>query len=247
MRHLSRPPAPACLATETPEGAAKQRGRYDDLRYPSGGIRPLWNDLEKDEHGVGAVRRALLAMSDGECAFCGRLLGNDHMQVDHVLPKEHFPFLSYAWPNLLPTCDACNRKKLAFVPERLRDKVIVELCLQEHRSHDYIFDKEHLFRVVAADHRLIDPTFDDPADHMELLLAIPVYVPKSPIGRTTYKRMFERREIVAHLAQVKEAARVGVDVTCTEEDLEHFAKACGYPSLFRRFVAYWRAERGARE
>jgi uncharacterized protein (TIGR02646 family) len=245
MRHLPRPPAPPCLATETPEGAAAQRARYDDLRYPSGGIKPRWNDLEKDEHGVGAVRRALIVMSDSECAYCGFLVGNDHMQVDHVLPQEHFPFVAYAWPNLLPTCDACNRKKLAFVPESLRNKIIVEYCLREHRLHDHVFDKEHLFGVVAREDRLIDPTFDDPTEHIEVLLDVPTYVPKSAIGRVTFKRLLDRRELVIHLAKVRDAARVSIDAALPEEGLEHFAKACGYPSLFRRFVTYWRAEREA--
>jgi hypothetical protein len=245
MRHLRRLPAPPCLETETPEGAATQRARYEDMRYPSGAIRPLWNDLETDAHGVGAVRRALLAMSDEECAYCGRFVGNDEMQVDHILPQEHFPFIAYAWSNLSPTCGACNRKKLAFVPSSLRDKIIVERCLGEHRPHDHLFDKEHLFLVVARDDRLIDPTFDDPTEHLDVLLDIPDYLPKTPIGRTTYKRLFTRREIVVHLAKVKEAARASIELPLTEQALEVFARASQYPSLFRRFVAYWRAEREA--
>jgi uncharacterized protein (TIGR02646 family) len=246
MRPLTRGAAPACLATETPEAAATHRSRYDDLRYPSGEIRPLWNDLEKDEHGVGAVRRALLAMSDGECAYCGFLVGNDHMQVDHILPKKHFELLAYAWANLLPSCDACNRSKRDFFPERLGGKTIVERCLQEHRQHDHVFDKEHLFRVIAADHRLIDPTFDDPAEHLEILMDIPDYRPKSGVGRTTHQHLFaRRRELTSNLAKVKRAARVSIEGTCTDDSLEDFAKVCGYPSLFRRFVAHWRAERDA--
>lgn len=245
MRHLPRGAAPACLATETPEAEAAHRTRYEELRYPSGAIRPLWNDLEKDTRGVGAVRRALLAMSDDECAYCGLLVGNDHMQVDHFLPKEPFPFLAYAWANLLPSCGACNRGKLAFVPANLVDKTIVERCLAAHRAHDFVFDKEHLLGVVAGDHRLIDPTFDQPEEHIEVLMAVPTYVPKTPLGAMTCARFFRRRDIEAHLAKIKEAAKIGIQQECTEDMLEHFAKACAYPSLFRRFVAHWRAERDA--
>ena len=245
MRGVRRGPAPACLATDTPEAEATHRRRYDDLRYPSGGIRPLWNELAKDERGVGAVRRALLTMTGDECAYCGLLVGNDHMQVDHVLPKEEFPFLAYAWANLLPSCDACNRRKLELVPERLRGKVIVERCMKEHRVHDFVFDKEHLFLAVASEHRLIDPSFDDPEEHLEILMDFAVYRPKTPIGRVTHVRLFARREDMARLANVKEAAPIGVDESCTEELLEHFAKVSSHPSLFRRFVAYWREERDA--
>jgi uncharacterized protein (TIGR02646 family) len=245
MRRLSRGPAPACLATDTAEAEVAHRSRYADLRYPSGAIRPLWNDLAKDGHGVGAVRRALLEMSDSECAYCGLLVGNDHLQVDHFLPKEHFPLLAYAWENLLPSCDACNRRKLDFVPERLRNKAIVEPCLEAHHPHDHVFDKEQLFRVIASDQRLIDPTFDEPEDHLEILTDIPDYRPKSPIGQVTYKRLLARREILEHLAKIKRAARVSIEGTCPDEVLEDFARVCGYPSVFRRFVAYWRGERDA--
>jgi HNH endonuclease len=246
MRHIARGAAPACLATETPEATAVHRGRYAELRYPSGEIRPLWNDLEKDEHGVGAVRRALLAMSDGECAYCGLHVDNDQMQVDHILPKKCFELLAYAWANLLPSCGGCNRRKLEFFPEPLRGKVIVERSLREHIAHDLVFDKDHIFLVLAVDHRLIDPTFDDPAEHLELLMDVPDYRPKSAVGRTTYQRLFaRRREITANLAKVKQAARVSIEGTCSDAHLEDFATVCGYPSLFRRFVAHWRAERDA--
>lgn len=246
MRQILRGAAPTCLATDTPESAAVQKRRYDELRYPSGGIKPLWNELEKDDHGVGAVRRALLVMSDGECAYCGFLVGHDHMQVDHILPKELFELLAYAWDNLLPSCDTCNRRKLAFVPERLRGKVIVERCLQAHRAYDHVFDKVHLFLVVAGHDRLIDPTFDDPEEHLTVFMDVPSYLPKTPMGRTTYARLFApRREIAEHLAKTKEAARVSLNPALTDGELEAFATVCGYPSLFRRFAAHWRAERDA--
>ncbi len=244
MRALTRGPAPACLATDTPAAEATHRGRYDDLRYPSGKIRPLWNDLDKDARGVGAVRRALLAMSEDECAFCGRWVGNDHMQVDHLLPQEAFPFLAYAWENLLPTCDVCNRRKLMFVPARLRGRVIVDVCLRGPREYDLLFDKAHLFHEVAADHRLVDPSFDTPEDHLEVVLDVPTYRPKTALGSVTYTRLFIRREITAHLDKIREAARVGIEGTCSDEGIEAFATVCGYPSLFRRFVAYSKTTTG---
>lgn len=90
MKALRRPAAPTCFATDTEERTQIHRERYANLRYPSGAFRALWNDLDKDETCVGAARRALLALSDDEWAYCGLLVGNDHMQVDHVLPKEEF-------------------------------------------------------------------------------------------------------------------------------------------------------------
>jgi hypothetical protein len=51
VKKLSRPPPPACLATDTAERAQVQRERYAHRHYPSGGWRALWNDLDKDEAG----------------------------------------------------------------------------------------------------------------------------------------------------------------------------------------------------
>ncbi len=67
------------------------------------------------------------------------------------------------------------------------------------------------------------------------------------MARITYQRLFatRRREITADLAKIKRAARVSVEGACTDENLEDFATVCGYPSLFRRFVAHWRSERDA--
>jgi uncharacterized protein (TIGR02646 family) len=230
------------LSTDTEERAQAHRERYANRRFPGGGFRDLWNRLEKDE-GVGAVRRALLALSDGECAYCGLSVGNDHMQVDHILPKEEFPFVAYAWDNLLPSCDACNRRKQSFVPESLKGKRVIERCLAEHQSHDFVFDKPQLFGEVARSDRLIDPSFDDPGEHLEIVMDIPAYRPKSRSGELTYARLLRHREIAQRLAEVRDLARIVVEVTLTEQQFAKFAKVNPYPSLFRLFAAYWIRER----
>ena len=71
------------------------------------------------------------------------------------------------------------------------------------------------------------------------------YRPKTAIGRVTYKRLFARREVVAQLAKLRDTARVGIEQGWTEHGVEHVARLSTHPSLFRRFVAYWRAERDA--
>ncbi len=241
MRKLERPPAPPCLATDTDEQAQAQRTRYAAQHYPSGGWRAWWNDLEKDDDGVSAPRRALLAMSDGECAYCGMWTGNDHMQVDHILPKERFPFVAYAWENLLPACDACNRRKASFVPASLEGKTIVERCLGGTTPHDHLFDKLHLFTAVARDDRLVDPSFDAPEEHVELLMDVPDYRPKSPIGKLTYRRFLRHPEIAERLRKVRDLARIVLDLPLSPEQLHTIAVGSSHPSLFHRFVAYWRA------
>jgi uncharacterized protein (TIGR02646 family) len=240
VRRLERPAAPSCLATDTEDRARVHRARYTDCRYPSGALKPLWNDLDKDEAGVSAPRRALLEMTDGECAYCGLLVGNDHMQVDHILPKEHFRHVMYAWENLLPACSACNRRKFTFTPESLRDKRVVEACLRETVEHDLVFDKPHLFREISREDRLVDPSFDDPAEHLDLVMDIPTYRPTTPIGEHTYARLFRHREIAERLGRVRAAARVVVELELPEDALSSMAIASSHPSLFRRFAEHWR-------
>jgi uncharacterized protein (TIGR02646 family) len=243
MKALPRPGAPDCISTDTEERTRIHRERYANLRFPSGGFRDLWNLLDKDESGVGAVRRALLALSGGECAYCGRDVGNDHMQVDHILPKEEFPFLAYAWENLLPSCDACNRRKKSYVPPSLQKKRVVERCLVEDQAHDFVFDKPRLFGEIARAERLVDPSFDDPAEHIELLFDFATYRPKDRMGQITHARLLRHPEIDERLAKVREAARVVVETPLTEAQLAAFAIASSHPSLFRRFAAYWIRER----
>lgn len=240
MKKLDRPSAPTCLGTDTEEQAQAHRNRYANPRYPSGAWRACWNDLDLDAYGVSAPRRALLAMSDNECAYCGIWILNDQMKVDHVLPKEAFPFIAYAWENLLPSCDPCNRRKGALVPASLNGKRIVERCLAETTPYDLIFDKPHLFSTVAKEDRLVDPSIDDPADHIDLLLDVPDYHPKTPLGDRTYERLLRHREVVDRLHRVRELAHDLLELEPSADQLENFAIGSSHPSLFRRFVSYLR-------
>jgi len=243
VKKLDRLPPPGCLATDTEEGAQAQRDRYADLRYPSGAWRSGWNQLDKDETQVSAPRRTLLLMSAGECAYCGLWISNAAMEVDHILPKEAFPFLAYAWDNLLPACRPCNGRKLAFVPRSLQGKRVVEECVSATVPHDRIFDKRRLFSEEARDDRLVDPSFDDPAEHIELLMDTPSYRPKSPIGELTYARFFRRREVAEELVKVRDAARDFVRDESPPHLVEHCARLNRHPSLFLRFIDYWNTEK----
>ncbi len=227
-------------------------GRHDPPRPQRRPALPERQDkaaLERPGQGRAGSRRDPPRLA-GHVGRRVRVLGVPGRQRPHAgrpPPAEAaLPIRRLCLANLLPTCDACNRRKLAFVPERLRERVVIEPCLREHRAHDHVFDKEHPFRVVAGDHRLVDPSFDDPVDHLALEPSVPEYQPRTPVGVVTYNRLFaRRRETAVDLAKVKQAARVSIEGTCSDEGVEVFAQACGYPSLFRRFVAHWRAERDA--
>lgn len=50
---------------------------------------------------------------ESKCLFCG--IG-EYEEIDHFLPKEHFPQYSILFKNLLPICGKCNKKKGENIP-----------------------------------------------------------------------------------------------------------------------------------
>lgn len=50
---------------------------------------------------------------ESKCLFCG--IG-EYEEIDHYLPKEHFPQYSILFKNLLPICGKCNKKKGENIP-----------------------------------------------------------------------------------------------------------------------------------
>lgn len=55
---------------------------------------------------------------DSKCLFCG--IG-EYEEIDHYLPKEHFPQYSILFKNLLPICGKCNKKKSDNIPGEKHD------------------------------------------------------------------------------------------------------------------------------
>lgn len=55
----------------------------------------------------------------GRCPLCGQRTVST---LDHHLPKSHYPSLSVAPLNLVPSCADCNKAKLANVPQQQADE-----------------------------------------------------------------------------------------------------------------------------
>ncbi|MYX31485.1 HNH endonuclease [Streptomyces sp. SID8381] len=94
------------------------------------------------------VRDALEEMAPG--VDCCMYCGN-HMAdtVDHFVPKSHCTLRTFYWPNLLLACSTCNTR--------------------------FKGDKHRGDGLVGS--LLIDPTREDPFDHLDLRLASGVYRP----------------------------------------------------------------------
>ena len=75
-----------------------------------------------------SVRERIHQKYDGRCAYCGRVIAYNRMQVDHYYPQCKARFYArrhkidvHAETNLMPTCRRCNHYKRARTPEQFKD------------------------------------------------------------------------------------------------------------------------------
>ena len=102
------------------------------------------------------IRRMLEPMASG-VVRCMYCEDNLGTDIDHFQPIAHAPLRAFDWPNHLLACSHCNSNK-----------------------------KRDAYPLDAHGHRLlVDPSTDDPADHLTLLLASGTYMPLTPQGTAT--------------------------------------------------------------
>lgn len=89
-------------------GAAEMRGLYLNRMVPAKSSGRMIYEAIRDADG-------------GLCALCAV---REATTVDHYLPKEVFPSLSFMPINLLPACGRCNGYKLTFTPQRRDEELL---------------------------------------------------------------------------------------------------------------------------
>ncbi|WP_037524922.1 AAA family ATPase [Sphingobium yanoikuyae] len=113
------------------------------------------------------IQNALLEYFNGKCAYCEALVNaSSPLEIDKFRPDssasnldgkgslDHYTWLAIEWGNHYASCSACNRSKRSIFPvigERARPMT----PLEEVRALETAM--------------LIDPCFDEPADHLEFL------------------------------------------------------------------------------
>jgi hypothetical protein len=241
MKHISRRATPECLDNGIPSvyESKKQLYRTTDP----------WNGFcQKKINGSFAkdiVRETLLQMSDYECAFCGKKLDprNVDMQVDHILPQKPFKLLSLCWDNMLPLCGNCNNRKRNFIPESLKNVQFSEPSIScDDYNNTVAFDKEQVFGICVD--RLIDPSFDDPEEHIRFDPASCQFEALSPIGVIMVEYIFYRiRSLHEQLNVLSESVKKIVDThPHPEESIRIFLiNISGYSYYVRAFYKYWLA------
>lgn len=102
-----------------------------------------WVDCKKRKPISKATRRLVYEKYAGHCAYCGRELKMNEMQVDHIIPvmKSYYGIKEDALKvrqmiedgsfnsidNFMPSCRACNYYKSMSDIEGLRRRILTEL------------------------------------------------------------------------------------------------------------------------
>ncbi|MEU5953608.1 hypothetical protein [Streptomyces sp. NPDC047525] len=136
-------------------------GRIELRDVASGARKKYVDNLWKDEDEVKQeLRGVLLKMAPGVlgcCMYCGGFTATD---IEHFEPREHDALKTFFWPNHLLVCGPCN---------------------STYKRDWWECDEE------TGEPLLIDPTREDPFDHLRLDLRECEYLGETDKGRTTVK------------------------------------------------------------
>ncbi|WP_327284644.1 hypothetical protein [Streptomyces sp. NBC_01205] len=118
------------------------------------------------EAAKSEIRTLLEKMAPGvlRCMYCLDSLGTD---IDHFEPLSRAPMRTFCWHNHLLACSRCN---------------------SNFKREDYPCDED------TKECLLIDPSTDDPGDHLELLLAAGTYEKKTRKGEESIRVFGLNRE-----------------------------------------------------
>lgn len=102
-----------------------------------------WEECTKRKPISKAMRKLVYEKYNGHCAYCGKELKMNEMQVDHIIPvmKSYYGAKDEALKvrqmiadgsfneidNLMPSCRACNFYKSMNNIEGLRNRILTEL------------------------------------------------------------------------------------------------------------------------
>lgn len=197
--------APVPLADNA---AAHRQAWYEDLRDAHGEIRPRWRTNRHIQAGVRGL-------TSERCAWCGRPGG---VTTDHYLPKEAFPRLAYCWENLLPSCHFCNEKrKRDYVPPGLVSDSLVDPALAPG-PNERAYAPDQI--LPALPERLVDPSFEDPAQHLRFDPMSHGYTALTRVGEVTRGRFFDEKEDAEAWEKLSASVRWHVEHASSDHDLQ---------------------------
>ena len=192
------------------------------------------HDALRDVYAHHEVQWTLQKLFYNKCAYCEYSLIRTDVDVDHHRPKgrvhevpDHpgYYWLAYEWSNLLPACKQCNQLRRDLTEPGQSGRTPAKgkgdkfpLLNEAHRAYsprDNIKDEDPL---------LIDPTVDDPSEHMTFN-PLGEVVPLSDRGTTSIdvynlntKRMNDERK--RSIKDMICLLKLKLDAAGIENDLE---------------------------
>jgi len=123
------------------ERAADWRRRFEEARRQNPGLSAA-RFWSRVRAQIQADARSLYRVFHGKCAFCEAKMSHvSSPHVEHYRPKSQFPNQMFDWQNWLLSCGRCNDNKWAHFPD------------------------------CDGQPCLLDPTAEDPSEHLDFLNA----------------------------------------------------------------------------
>lgn len=141
MRRAAEPPP------RLAENAARWTTDYVTKKRAERAHKFRWPEVKHEGSRIPLNRyllHELLAATTYHCAYCDGFVGETSEEtIDHFRPKglEAFLHLAFAWDNLFPACDKCQREK--------RDTFDDKLLKPDEASYD--FDRYFDFNVKTGE------------------------------------------------------------------------------------------------
>ncbi|MCA9539096.1 MAG: HNH endonuclease [Myxococcales bacterium] len=237
MKRLHRGPAPAPLGDSADDRKLRAKW-YANLRDKQGEVRKRWN---RKVGGRQPIRSALRQISGDECAWCGALVHDAALEVDHYLPNAHFPRLAYRWVNLLPSCGPCNKRKLEYHPPALMADSLADPAIKASAALDF----EPSITLAKIVDRLVEPASEDPAAHLRFEPMLACYEARTPVGKRTIKRFFDEKGDAGRLVRlslcVQKYVTGSISRTDLDDSLTKLIALVGCSFYIKAFEACWLA------
>jgi len=181
----------------------------------------------QDNKAFDEVRGALKAMASG-LKRCMYCEDSEGTDIEHFWPKSAYPEQAFSWANYLLACSSCN---------------------SNHKRERFPTD-------TAGAPLLIDPTAEEPRDHLALSLRTGQYVARTPKGERSIDVFGLSRDTLEkgrRDAWVKIPALLHhYDKVCSEENWDYALAMqrtiCSAPfaSVFARFIEIATGEQASR-
>jgi hypothetical protein len=126
----------------------------------------------------------------------------------------------------------------------LKNRQLVEEILKDLFPQAEVYKRETL--LANTSDRIIEPTFDEPEEHLEFLAGFCFYNPFTDIGTETYTMFFKHKEVTKKFKDLSEFVQIVVKGSENPQKIvESYIELSGYEYICLKFLTYWLEEKKA--